>query len=106
MAAPGARMLKMVVMKLTAPRIEAVPTSSRATIHRSMPMELPCAPTPSDSGAYWGPAGVGRPAQQVVEQHHPGQRQHPERQGVDRGKAMSRAPICSGTTVPELRRSG
>ncbi len=34
---PGARILKMVVMKLTAPRIEAVPTSARPMIHRSVP---------------------------------------------------------------------
>ena len=60
---PGARMLKMVVMKLTAPRMDAVPTSSRATIHRSMPMALPWVPTPSDSGAYWvQPASAGPPS--------------------------------------------
>ncbi len=34
---PGARMLKIVVMKFTAPRIEAVPTSARPMIHRSVP---------------------------------------------------------------------
>ena len=59
---PGARMLKTVVMKLTAPRMEAVPTSSRATIQRSVPIELPGEPTPSDSGAYWvQPASAGPP---------------------------------------------
>ena len=38
---PGARILKMVVMKLTAPRIEAVPTRVRPISHRSVP--TPCA---------------------------------------------------------------
>jgi hypothetical protein len=55
MVMPGARMLKMVVMKFTAPRIEEVPTSSRATIHRSAPRPVPpAAPTQpcSDSGGY------------------------------------------------------
>ncbi len=34
---PGARILKMVVRKLTEPRIEAVPTTARPMIHRSVP---------------------------------------------------------------------
>ena len=34
---PGARILKMVVMKLTEPRIEAVPTRGRPISHRSVP---------------------------------------------------------------------
>jgi hypothetical protein len=41
MLMPGARMLKMVVRKLTAPRIEEVPTSSSDAIHRSVAMVLP-----------------------------------------------------------------
>ena len=32
---PGARILKIVTRKLTAPRIELVPTRTTATIHRS-----------------------------------------------------------------------
>jgi hypothetical protein len=60
---PGARMLKMVVRKLTEPRIDEAPTSSRATIHRSTPRLLPWAPIPSDSGAYWvQPASAGPPS--------------------------------------------
>ena len=60
---PGARMLKMVVRKLTEPRIEDVPTSSRATTHRSTPIELALAPIPSDSGAYWvQPPSAGPPS--------------------------------------------
>ncbi len=35
---PGARMQKIVVMKLTAPRIVPKPDSARPTIHRSAPM--------------------------------------------------------------------
>src|ERR1035437_7848437 len=35
---PGARILKIVTMKLIEPRIELVPIRSRATIHRSVPM--------------------------------------------------------------------
>ena len=34
---PGARILKIVTRKLMAPRIELVPISTRATIHRSWP---------------------------------------------------------------------
>ena len=34
---PGARILKIVTRKLTAPRIELVPTSARPTIQRSCP---------------------------------------------------------------------
>ena len=39
---PGARILKIVAMKLTEPRIEAVPTSVRPMIHRSVPGVDPC----------------------------------------------------------------
>ena len=35
---PGARILKMVVRKLTAPRIELVPMSTNPTSHRSVPV--------------------------------------------------------------------
>jgi hypothetical protein len=45
---PGARILKMVVMKFTAPRIEAVPTSARPMSHRSVP--APCAYCPVLNG--------------------------------------------------------
>src|SRR6266540_4316931 len=54
MVIPGARMLKIVVMKFTAPRIDEVPISSRATIHRSAPMPPLVAPVHpcSDKGGY------------------------------------------------------
>src|SRR6266511_6234859 len=55
MVMPGARMLKIVVMKLTAPRIEEVPTSSSPSTHRSAPTPIPpAAPAHpcSDSGGY------------------------------------------------------
>jgi hypothetical protein len=48
-------MLKMVVMKLTAPRIDEVPISSSPITHRSAPTPIPPAvPTHpcSDSGGY------------------------------------------------------
>ena len=35
---PGARIVKMVVMKLTAPRIEAIPVIAKPRIHKSPPM--------------------------------------------------------------------
>ena len=44
---PGARILKIVAMKLIAPRIEAVPTRIRPTIHRSADAGELC----SESGA-------------------------------------------------------
>ena len=37
MVMPGARMQKIVVMKLTAPRIVPKPASARPMIHRSLP---------------------------------------------------------------------
>src|SRR4051812_13487714 len=46
---PGARILKIVTRKLIAPRIDAVPMSTRPTIHRSVPVPLNFAP---DSGGY------------------------------------------------------
>ena len=38
MVMPGARMQKIVVMKLTAPRMVPKPASARPMIHRSLPM--------------------------------------------------------------------
>ena len=35
---PGARRVKIVATKLTAPRIDATPVSSSPTIHRSVPV--------------------------------------------------------------------
>jgi hypothetical protein len=37
-AIPGARRVKIVTTKLTAPRIDATPVSSSPTIHRSVPV--------------------------------------------------------------------
>ena len=47
---PGARILKIVVMKFTAPRMEAVPTRVSPMIHRSVP--TPCACSLAVSGEY------------------------------------------------------
>ncbi len=46
---PGARMQMMVVMKLTAPRMEPKPDSATPMIHMSAPTPGEC--TASDSGA-------------------------------------------------------
>ncbi len=48
---PGARILKIVTRKLTAPRIELVPISTTATIHRSWPGPTAESGRSSDSGA-------------------------------------------------------
>ena len=37
---PGARRVKIVATKFTAPMIEAMPVSASPTIHRSVPVEL------------------------------------------------------------------
>ena len=41
---PGARILKMVAMKFTEPRIDAVPTRSSPTSHRSVPTPVEYVP--------------------------------------------------------------
>ena len=47
---PGARILKIVTRKLTAPRIELVPTRARPTIHRSCPAPTEARGRSWDSG--------------------------------------------------------
>ncbi len=79
---PGARILKIVTRKLIEPRIELVPISSRATIHRSVP-------TPSyfawASGLYSvqpaaaAPPPTAKPDSITIA----AERQQPEREGVD-----------------------
>ena len=48
---PGARILNIVTRKLMAPRIELVPISTSATIHRSCPKPVAASGRSSDSGA-------------------------------------------------------
>jgi hypothetical protein len=48
---PGARILKIVTRKLMAPRIELVPMSTIAAIHRSCPVPTAASGRSSDSGA-------------------------------------------------------
>ena len=66
---PGARMQKIVVTKLTAPRIVPRPASHRPMTHRSPPM--PGEFTASDSGAYAyqpksaAPPGMKKPAEAI-----------------------------------------
>ena len=66
---PGARMQKIVVTKLTAPRMVPRPASHRPMIQRSPPM--PGELTASDSGAYAyqpksaAPPGTTKPAEAI-----------------------------------------
>ncbi len=48
---PGARILNIVTRKLMAPRIELVPMSTSATIHRSWPVPTAASGWSSDNGA-------------------------------------------------------
>ena len=67
---PGARIVKIVVMKLTAPRMVPRPPSARPNSHISPP--APGELTAFESGAYANqpnaaaPPGVKKPAQTVV----------------------------------------
>src|SRR5262249_53932719 len=98
MVIPGARMLKMVVMKFTAPRIDEVPTSSSPMIHRSAPTPPPAPQACSDRGVY-----SVQPAQAVPPVKYPEYSTIPASGNIQndsaltRGNAMSSAPICSGT---------
>ena len=94
---PGARMRKTVTMKLTAPRIELVPTRMSATIQRFMP----------GPGLYFRLLTGGyavQPASAAPPNRNPEDATSPEKGTIQklralmRGKAMSGAPIMSGTT--------
>ena len=104
---PGARILKIVTRKLTPPRIELVPMRMTATIQRSMPVPEYVA---SDERRIGRPAAAAAPPvdEEAGEHQDAGQRQHPERQGVDarerhvgcadleRARRSSRSPPASG----------
>ena len=91
---PGARILKIVVMKFTAPRIDAVPTSARPMIHRSVP-------TPSArlaSGVYEvQPSAAAPPNRYPLKMRMPPSGRSQKLSALMRGKAMSGAPSWSGT---------
>ena len=98
---PGARILKMVAMKLTDPRIEAVPTSSRPISHRSVPGPgeyLACG-----QRVVAGPALGRRAAEQVAgEDQQPAERQEPEAERVDaRERHVRRAELERHDVVRE-----
>ncbi len=93
---PGARILKIVTRKLIAPRIELVPISVRPMIHRSVPGPLYCAP---DSGGYSVQPDAAAPPEarkpEAISAPPSGSSQNDS--ALIRGKAMSGAPIWSGT---------
>ena len=98
---PGARILKIVVMKFTAPRIEAVPTRVSPMIHRSVP-GLSC---PDRERRVGRPALGGGSAEDVAaEDQQPAERQEPEAEGVDpREGHVRRAELERHDVVREAR---
>lgn len=94
---PGARMLIIVVIKLTAPRIEDAPARWRLKIERSM--EPPACAAPAARGGYTvqpvpAPLSTNPPTRRRV-------REGGRSQNLIlfiRGKAISGAPIINGTS--------
>ncbi len=98
---PGARIRRIVTMKLIPPRIEADPTRISPTIHRSCPV-----PSCSDSGAIPRPPGGGRAPlrEEPGEDRQSADRQQPERERVDpRERHVERADLQRHEVVPEPR---
>ena len=94
---PGARMRKTVTMKLTAPRIELVPTRMTATIHRFIPG--PGLYLRLLTGGYAvQPASAAPPSKNPEAATSPEKGTIQKLRALMRGKAMSGAPIMSGTT--------
>ena len=82
--------------KLTAPRIELVPTRANPTIHRSCPDPVD---EPERKRAVGGPAGFGRaPVKKPRKIRKPPSGNIQKDSALMRGKAMSGAPTWSGTT--------
>ncbi|MNL25128.1 hypothetical protein D3C87_1465990 [compost metagenome] len=93
---PGARMLRMVTMKLIAPMIEETPTTCRPRIHMSTPR--PGEKKPPERGGYSvQPAAAAPPKKKldIIIRAPKGSIQ--KAMAFRRGKAMSRAPIMMGT---------
>ena len=93
---PGARMRKIVTRKFTAPKMELVPMRISATIQRFMPgpglylMLL--------SGGYAvQPASAAPPSRKPEITTRPENGIIQKLSALMRGKAISAAPICSGT---------
>jgi hypothetical protein len=97
MSMPGARIVTIVVIMLTAPRIVPIPEMDRPTNHRSAPM--PGELTAFDSGWYANqpkeaaPPGVMNPETARTEPSRYSQYAN----ALRRGNATSGAPICRGT---------
>ena len=92
---PGARRFNTVVMKLTAVRSDEIPSTRRASSHRVCPFGCT-----AESGAYdvqpdWAAPPVTKKDQRM--RTAPGTAVQNENM-LSVGNAMSRAPICSGTT--------
>jgi len=94
---PGMRIRKMVVTRLTAPRMPATPTTARPMIHRSMP--VPWKNSRVDRGAYAVQAtAAGPPATKKLDTTiRTPNRYSQYDMALARGKATSAAPIWSGT---------
>src|SRR3977135_2336361 len=75
---PGARMLKMVVMKLIAPRIELAPARWMAKITRSKAWPVGAGGAGGREWGVDGPAGAGAIARPAVHEHR-GHQQHERR---------------------------
>ena len=92
---PGARMLKMVVMKLAAPRIEEAPARCRPNSAMSTPMLgwywL------SDSGGYSVQPVPAPPTKRLATVSARAGTSSQKEMLFSRGKAMSGAPIMIGT---------
>ena len=93
---PGARIVKIVVMKFTPPRIVPRPPSASPTIQRSPP--IPGEYSALESGAYAvqpneaAPPGDKNPAVAI----RPPNKNNQNENIFNLGKATSAAPICSG----------
>ena len=93
---PGARMLRMVTIRLIAPVSEAMPVICRPSTQKSMPW------LGENSALAFGwymnqPPSAAPPRNHDVFRKMPPNRKHQKPNALMRGKATSRAPICSGT---------
>ena len=92
---PGARMFKIVVMKLIAPMIDA-PAMCRAKIANETPTSYRAIASPT--AADKGPARTGTPADDGHQQPMTSAGTSSQKEMLFmRGKAISGAPIISGT---------
>jgi hypothetical protein len=92
---PGARMLKMVVMKLAAPRIEEAPAKCRP--NRAMSSPGPPWYWLSDSGGYSVQPVPVPPTKRLATVSMKAGTSSQKEMLFRRGKAMSGAPIMIGT---------